>query len=163
MHGNKCILFYFLAQCKRLKLKNMNKLDEIIEQFRDADFQETLELLLDYAEDLPGIPEQFEGELENEANRVPECETPVYLFVDIIHNTVNIYADVPPESPTVKGLVSILVTAFNGVSPDEVDSAPQDLLSRLGLAQKLGTRRMYGLGAVYNRIKKEVKNKAILQ
>ncbi len=141
----------------------MNKLEEIIDQFKDADFQETLELLLDYAEDLPGIPDHFEGELENEANRVPECETPVYLFVDINNNIVNIFADVPPESPTVKGLVSILVTAFDGVSPEEVDSAPMDLLSKLGLAQKLGTRRMYGLGAVYNRIRKEVKNKAILQ
>ena len=69
----------------------MSKLDEIIEQFRDADFQETLELLLDYAEDLPGIPDEFEGELENEANRVPECETPVYLFVDIKNNIVNIF------------------------------------------------------------------------
>ena len=141
----------------------MSKLEEIIEQFQDADFQETLELLLDYAEDLPGIPDQFEGELENEANRVPECETPVYLFVDINNDIVSIYADVPPESPTVKGLVSILVTAFDGVSPMEVDSAPQDLLSRLGLAQKLGTRRMYGLGAVYNRIKNEVRTKAALQ
>ena len=141
----------------------MNKLEEIIEQFRDADFQETLELLLDYAEDLPGIPDELDGELENEANRVPECETPVYLWVGVNGDIVNIYADVPPESPTVKGLVSILVTAFNGVSPGEVESAPADLLSQLGLAQKLGTRRMYGLGAVYSRIKKEVKNKSILQ
>ena len=158
-----CILFYFYKGFIRLKLNKMSKLEEIIEQFQDADFQETLELLLDYAEDLPGIPDQFEGELENEANRVPECETPVYLFVDINNDIVNIYADVPPESPTVKGLVSILVTAFDGVSPGEVDSAPQDLLSKLGLAQKLGTRRMYGLGAVYNRIKNEVRNKAALQ
>jgi len=141
----------------------MNKLEEIIEQFSDADFQETLELLLDYSEDLPAIPEKFSGELNKEANRVPECETPVYVWVDINNNIVDIYADVAPESPTVKGLVSILVTAFNGVSPEEVESAPQDLLTRLGLAQKLGTRRMFGLGAVYHRIKNEVKNKAILQ
>ena len=141
----------------------MNKLDEIIDQFSEADFQETLELLLDYSEDLPPIPDRFVGELEKEANRVPECETPVYIWVDIQNGTVEIFADVPPESPTVRGLVSILVTAFNGSSPDEIESAPQDLLSRLSLAQKLGTRRMYGLGAVYNRIKTEVKKKALLQ
>jgi len=141
----------------------MNKLDEIIGQFRDSDFQETLELLLDYSEDLPPIPERFKGELDKEANRVPECETPVYIWVDIHNNTVEIYADVPPESPTVRGLVSILVTAFNGTTPEAVESAPNDLLSQLSLAQKLGTRRMYGLGAVYNRIKSEVKEKALLQ
>ena len=141
----------------------MNKLDEIIGQFREADFQETLELLLDYSEDMPPIPERFSGELDKEANRVPECETPVYIWVDINNNSVEIYADVPPESPTVRGLVSILVTAFNGSTPEEVESAPQDLLTRLSLAQKLGTRRMYGLGAVYNRIKNEVKKKSLLQ
>ena len=141
----------------------MNKLDEIIGQFRDADYQETLELLLDYSEDLPDIPDKFSGELDKEANRVPECETPVYLWVDIENNSVHIFADVAPESPTVKGLVSILVTAFNGATPEEVESAPADLLSLLGLAQKLGTRRMYGLGAVYNRIKNEVKKKTLLQ
>ena len=141
----------------------MNKLDEIIGQFRDADYQETLELLLDYSEDLPDLPEKFGGELDKEANRVPECETPVYLWVDIENNGVHIFADVAPESPTVKGLVSILVTAFNGATPEEVELAPADLLSQLGLAQKLGTRRMYGLGAVYNRIKNEVKKKTLLQ
>ena len=141
----------------------MNKLDEIIEEFSGADFQETLELLLDYSEDLPEIPDRFSGELDKEANRVPECETPVYIWVDINNNIVDIFADVPPESPTVRGLVSILVTAFNGATPNDVESAPMDLLSRLGLAQKLGTRRMYGLGAVYNRIKNEVKKKALDQ
>ena len=141
----------------------MNKLDEIIGQFQDADYQETLDLLLDYSDDLPEIPDRFSGELDKESNRVPECETPVYLWIDIENGNVHIYADVAPESPTVRGLVSILVTAFNGATPEEVESAPLDLLSQLGLAQKLGTRRMYGLGAVYNRIKNEVKNKTLLQ
>ncbi len=141
----------------------MGKLDDIINQFQGADFQETLELLLDYSEDLPPVPKRFSGELDKESKRVSECETPVYLWVDIKNNSVEIYADVPPESPTVRGLVSILISAFNGSTPKAVESAPVDLLSRLELAQKLGTRRMYGLGAVYNRIKNEVKKKTLLQ
>lgn len=141
----------------------MNKLEEIIGQFQNADLQETLELLLDYSEDLSPIPKRFSGELDREASRVPECETPVYIWVEIKNNAVEIHADVPPESPTVRGLVSILVTAFNGVTPEAVELAPADLLTQLKLAQKLGTRRMYGLGAVYNKIKSEVKKKALLQ
>lgn len=135
----------------------MNKLNEIINQFRDADFQKTLELLLDYSEDLPDIPERFIEERDKGINRVNECETPVFIWVEVDNDIVDIYADVPEESPTVKGLVSILVNAFNGSTPEEVESAPPDLLTQLGLAQKLGTRRMYGLGAVYSRIKNEVK------
>lgn len=135
----------------------MNKLNEIINQFRDADFQETLELLLDYSEDLPDIPERFVEERDKGINRVHECETPVFIWVEIDNDIVDIYADVPQESPTVRGLVSILVDAFSGSTPEEVESAPSDLLTQLGLAQKLGTRRMNGLGAVYSRIKNEVK------
>ena len=140
----------------------INKLEEIIGQFQQADYQETLELLLDYAESLPPVPERFSDELDKESKRVPECETPVYVWVDVKDNAVTIHADVAPESPTVRGLVSILVTAFDGSTPQAVESAPADLLTKLGLAQKLGTRRMYGLGAVYHKIKSEVRKKVLL-
>jgi len=141
----------------------INKLEEIIDQFQEADYQETLELLLDYSESLPPVPARFSNELDKESRRVPECETPVYVWVDVKDNAVTIYADVAPESPTVRGLVSILVTAFDGSTPEAVESAPADLLTQLGLAQKLGTRRMYGLGAVYHKIKAEVRKQALLQ
>ncbi len=147
----------------RYYLGVMNKLGEIISQFQDADYQETLELLLDYSESLPPVPERFSGELDKESKRVPECETPVYVWVDVKDSTVKIYADVAPESPTVRGLVSILVTAFDGSTPEAVELAPADLLYQLRLGQKLGTRRMYGLGAVYHKIKAEVKKQALLQ
>lgn len=138
----------------------MTHLDDIIEQFNNADYQETLELLIDYSENLPELPERFTEARDKGINRVHECETPVFLFVDVQKDTVNIYADVPEESPTVRGLVSILVSAFDGASPEEIKNAPDDLLLRIGLGQKLGMRRMHGLSAVYSRIKEEVNNRA---
>ena len=141
----------------------MQKLNEIIDQFSNADYQETLELLLDYSEDLPDIPEKFSDASQRELRRVHECETPVYILVELNNGLVDIFAEVPPESPTVRGLVSILVNAFNGSTPEEIISAPPDLLTKLGLGEKLGTRRMYGLSAVYSRIKNEVKKEANIQ
>lgn len=138
----------------------MTHLDEIIEQFNNADYQETLELLIDYSENLPELPERFTDARDKGINRVHECETPVFLFVDVQKDTVNIYADVPEESPTVRGLVSILVSAFDGASPEDIKNAPDDLLLKIGLGQKLGMRRMHGLSAVYSRIKDEVNNRA---
>lgn len=139
---------------------SIKELDEIIEEFNHADYQETLELLIDYSENLPELPEKFVEERDKGINRVHECETPVFLFVDVEGEKVNIFADVPPESPTVRGLVSILVTAFNGASPEEVRNAPDDLLMKIGIGQKIGMRRMHGLSAVYTRIKDEVRNKS---
>ena len=135
----------------------MSKIDEIIEAFQESDFQGTLEMLLDYSEDLPELPERFKKARDKGFNKVPECETPVFIWVEVLENAVKINADVPEESPTVRGFVSMLVDAFDGVSPAEVELAPVDLLNKLRLDQKLGTRRMFGLSAVYRRIKDEIK------
>lgn len=133
------------------------KIDEIIEQFNEADYQETLAMLLDYAESLPPLPGEYTEARDSGFNRVPECETPVFVFVDVRDGRVNIHADVPEESPTVRGFVALLVDAFSGASPEEIEAAPDNLINRLGLDRKLGTRRMFGLSAVYNRIKSEVR------
>lgn len=141
----------------------MSRLEEIVREFREADFQGTLEMLLDYSDGLPDVPQRVLERMDRDASRVHECETPVFIWVEVEDETVNIFAEVPEESPTVRGLVSILVNAFDGLSPGEIESAPADLLSRLGLAQKLGIRRVRGLSAVYSRIKGEVARRKGLQ
>jgi len=141
----------------------MTKIEEIIEAFQDADYQETLAMLLDYSENLAPLPEKYIEARDAGFNRVPECETPVFVWIDLNDGLVQIHADVPEESPTVRGFVGILVDSFNGTTPEEVQSAPQNLVHSLGLDQKLGTRRMFGLSAVYNRIKSGVKEAGGLQ
>ncbi len=143
-----------------LNYGNMTDIEEIVRDFTEADYQETLELLLDYSESLPEVPKRLLECRDRDLQRVYECETPVFIWVEVQNGVVSIFADVPEESPTVRGLVSILVTAFNGTSPNEIEAAPHDLLTRLGLAQKLGIRRVRGLSAVYSRIKSEVRQQS---
>lgn len=134
-------------------------INEIIEQFNAADYQETLALLIDFSEDLPQLPEKYIEDRDKGFNQVHECETPVFIFVEVENEVVKIFADVPEESPTVRGLVSILVSAFDGTTVNDIENAPEDLLMQLGLAQKLGIRRVRGLSAVYAMIKNEVQKK----
>ncbi len=141
----------------------MSKIEEIIDAFQQADYQETLAMLLDYSESLPPLPEKYIEQRDAGFNRVPECETPVFVWIELKDGLVHIDADVPEESPTVRGFVGLLVDSFNGVTPAEVVSAPQNLVHDLGLDQKLGTRRMFGLSAVYNRIKSGIKEASGLQ
>ncbi len=138
-------------------------IEEIIEEFQEADFQETLAMLLDYSQGLPNLPEEFVEARDTGYNRVVECETPVFIFVRLKDGKVRIFADVPEESPTVRGFVALLVDAFDGSTPDEIENAPTNLINSLGLDQKLGTRRMFGLSAVYSRIKSEVKKAENIQ
>ncbi len=135
----------------------MSKIQDIIEIFQEADYRETLEILLDYSDNLPELPERYLEARDKGYNLVHECQTPVFIWVDLNEGKVDIHADVPRESPTVRGFVSLLVDAFSGSSPEDIENAPANLVSSLKLDQKLGTRRMYGLSAVYNKIKSDVK------
>jgi len=135
----------------------MSRLEEIIETFRAMDDDFRLELLLDYAEKLPPLPEQYQSEGQLEAHKVHECQTPVSLWVEVKNGKVQIFADVPRESPTVRGFISILISAFNGAAPETVLNAPSDLLNRTGLAHTIGMVRIQGLSAILRRIKEEVR------
>lgn len=135
----------------------MKKLDEIISLMREMDNEFRLELLMDYADKLPPVPDELRRSAEVESHRVHECQTPVSLWVQVADGRVQIFAEVPRESPTVRGFISLLIHAFNGASPREVLAAPMDILQRSGLAATLGMMRMQGLSAVYRRIKEEVR------
>lgn len=132
------------------------KLEEIVEEFSDLDAQERLELLLDFSDNLPALPLEYQARRDAGENRIRECQTPVSLWVELRDGRIQIYADVAPEAPTVKGYVAILVEAFTGATPEEVLSVKPNLLHRLGLAEALGMMRKRGLGAFQNRLRELV-------
>lgn len=134
----------------------MPTLDTIIPRFRAADRATRLETLLDYSRKLPPIPQHLEAQKGNDAHRVHECQTPVFLWVEIENGKVHIYADVPPEAPTVRGFISLLARTLDGAAPEDVARVPDDLLDRLGLSETLGMTRTQGLSAILHRIKRSV-------
>ena len=138
-----------------------NKLDRIVDEFAGLEPRERLELLLEFAESLPGLPPRLRVEKERGEHRVHECQTPVFLWVEIDHGLVQVYGDVAPEAPTVKGFVGILADAFSGARPEEVLAVQPDLLERLGLVQALGMMRMRGLQAILFTIRDQVRTAAI--
>jgi cysteine desulfuration protein SufE len=134
----------------------MPSLDSLIPRFKAADRQTRLETLLDYAKKLPPLPERLEADKEKGKARVEECQTTVYLWVEVDQGRVHIYADVPREAPTVRGFVSLLARSLEGESPEAVAQVPLDLLDRLGLSETLGMTRTQGLTAILHRIKSSV-------
>jgi cysteine desulfuration protein SufE len=134
----------------------LSKLETIVEEFAELDKRERLELLLEFAEQLPELPAKYEAQREAGEHRVHECQTPVFLWVEVNSGLVQLYAHVAPEAPTVKGFVAILVDAFSGTSPADILAVKPDLLQRLGLTEALGMVRMRGLTAILGRIRREV-------
>jgi cysteine desulfuration protein SufE len=131
-------------------------LDTLIPRFKAADRQTRLETLLDYSKKLPPVPDRLEASKEQGLNRVEECQTTVYLWVEVEQGRVHIYADIPREAPTVRGFVSLLARALDGATPQAVAELPLDLLDRLGLSETLGMTRTQGLTAILHRIKSSV-------
>jgi cysteine desulfuration protein SufE len=134
----------------------MPSLDALIPRFRAADKTTRLETLLDYSRKLPPLPERLRDEQSLGDHRVHECQTPVYLWVEVDEGGVHIHADVPPESPTVRGFISLLARSLEGAPPAEVARVPDDLLDQLGLTEALGMNRTQGLTAILYRIKRSV-------
>ena len=131
-------------------------LDEIIAELKDADRQERIDLLIDFAKSLPPLPERLEAH-KDASHRVEECQSPVYLFIELDDDgRVRLFADAPIESPTVRGFVSILVEGLGGSTPEEVAAVPNDLVEKAGLLEILGMLRIRGLSAMVHRVKKGV-------
>jgi cysteine desulfuration protein SufE len=134
----------------------MPTLETLIPRFQAADRQTRLETLLDYSKNLPPLPQRYEAEKALGHNRVDECQTLVYLWVEVDGGRVHIHADVPREAPTVRGFVSLLARLLEGQTPDAVARLPMDLLDQLGLSETLGMTRTQGLTAILHRVKSSV-------
>jgi cysteine desulfuration protein SufE len=139
----------------------MPSLDTLIARFRSADRNTRLETLLDYSRKLPPLPPEYEALKAQGRNLVPECQTPVYLWIAVEEGKVRLHADVPRESPTVRGFVALLLRALDGVTPADVAAVPNDLLDQLQLTETLGMMRTQGLTSILGRIKRSVANPAL--
>ncbi len=127
------------------------QLAEIVEGFADSDRADRLELLLDYADSLPPVPEGIAG-----LEPVPECQTPLYLAVAVEAGRVRIVVDAPPESPTTRAFGAIIVAGLDGASTDEVLGTPSDFFAPMGLAEVISPLRLRGLVALLARVKAAV-------
>ena len=128
------------------------KFDKLIARFSAADRDTRLEALLDSSRKLPDLPARLSEALDTGMS-VPECQTPVHLWVERDNGALRFYGDVPRESPTVRGYVSLLVRTLDGATPEEVEAVPDDLLDRLKLVETLGMLRIGGLTALLRRLK----------
>jgi cysteine desulfuration protein SufE len=138
----------------------MSDFTKTVVRFHSADRQTRLDMLLHYAKKLPPLPPRYAEARDRGENKVDECQSPVYLYIEMEGGKARLYADAPFEAPTVRGFVSLLGAGVNDATPAEVAAIPDDLLDKLGLAELLGMTRMHGLTAVLARVKRMVRDLA---
>ncbi len=128
-----------------------------VADFADLSPEERLEELMELADSLPDPSGDRMASPPPESCRVQECQTPVYLWVAVMDGQVRVEASVSRKSPTVRGLVALIVDSVNGSTIHDILSLPEDLMEQLGLTAALGMTRQQGFRGVIMRIKREVR------
>jgi len=129
------------------------RLAEIVEDFAMAEGREKLEMLLQYSDSLPPIPDWLKGR-EAEMESVPECMTPVLVAAEVKDGGMVYHFIVPPESPTVRGYAALLAEGLNGVPPEQVLNLPAEFYLQMGLQQVLTSQRLNGMAALVAHVKR---------
>ena len=128
-------------------------LQEIVDDFASMSREEKIETLIAYSESLPPIPERLKDQREN-MDDVPECMTPVTLLGEKgPDGGIQFYFEIPPQSPTVRGLASILASGLNGAKPEEILSVPADFFTAMNLQEAISQQRINGFIGVLAHMK----------
>ena len=126
---------------------------DVIEDFSLVPDTEKLQLLLEYSEALPELDPRF-GENPELMERVEECQSPVFIAVEGSGEKVNLFFSAPREAPTTRGFASVLNSALNGQSAQDILDLPDDFPTALGLDALISPLRVRGMRGMLARIKR---------
>jgi cysteine desulfuration protein SufE len=133
------------------------RLQEIAEDFGSVPGKDRLQLLLEFADELPALPARY-AEHQDLLERVPECQSPLFLAVEVDDDgIVHLFFDAPKEAPTTRGFAGILHAGLDGLSADEVLATPGEFTSQLGLQDLVSPLRLRGMAAMLARIKRQIR------
>ena len=129
------------------------KLQELVDDFAGLSREEKLETLIAYAETFPPLPERLK-DARSKMEAVPECMTPVFLFGERQPDGgVVFHMDIPPQSPTVRGLATILANGLNGCTPEQIIGVPADFFLPMNLQEAVSGQRLNGFTGVLAHMK----------
>jgi cysteine desulfuration protein SufE len=126
--------------------------------FNAGSNRDKLELLLEYSENLPALPARY-NEHPDLFERVEECQSPVFLFVEVEDNRVGVFFTAPEEAPTTRGFAGILSEVLHDKPVAEVLSLSDDFPDQIGLTEAVSPLRIRGMRAMIYRIKRQVREK----
>ncbi|RKR74048.1 SufE family protein [Frondihabitans australicus] len=139
-------------------------LAEIRQDFLDLGVKDRLQLLLEFANELPELPERY-AEHPDLLEQVVECQSPVFIFAEVTPDEagvdrVHLYATAPREAPTTRGFASIVAQGLDGLTVDEALAVPADYPQTIGLVEAVSPLRIRGMTALLGRAKRQIGEKA---
>jgi len=132
---------------------------DIREEFLALDVRNRLQLLLEFSNELPELPARY-ADHPDLLERVVECQSPVFLFVEVTDDRVHLHATAPREAPTTRGFASILAQGLDGLTVAQVlDDVPDDYPQTIGLTEAVSPLRIRGMTALLGRAKRQIRER----
>jgi cysteine desulfuration protein SufE len=132
------------------------ELQEIVDDFALSPREMRLQMLLDYADQLPALPEHL-ADAPDRLQRVHECQTPFFVAVEPDdEGGYALHFDAPPEAPTTRGYAGILSEGLSGATAEEILATPADFFTGMGLQELISPLRLRGMGAILAHVKRQV-------
>lgn len=127
-----------------------DSLAKIVQRFaRQTDAKLRYEQLLWYAKKLP----EFPATAKLPENKVPGCVSQVFITSEMQGGKVYFQGD--SDSQLVKGLVGLLVTGLNGLTPTEILELSPDFIKDTGLNVSLTPSRANGFYNIFQTMQKQ--------
>ncbi|KQQ95455.1 cysteine desufuration protein SufE [Leifsonia sp. Leaf325] len=136
-----------------------DQLAEIRDDFLALAVPDRLQMLLEFSNELPELPERYKDHPDL-FERVEECQSPVFIFVEVEDGLVHLYATAPREAPTTRGFASILAQGLDSLTVDQVLAIPDDFPLTIGLTEAVSPLRIRGMTALLGRAKRQLRERA---
>lgn len=122
--------------------------NQIIEEF--ANFDEWLDkyaYIIDLGRECPAIDEKD----KNDNNLIKGCQSRVWLSCEFREGRLWFRAD--SDAVITKGIISLLIRAFDGQTPSDILAADVHFIDEIGLKEHLSPTRSNGLTSMLKQIK----------
>lgn len=128
-------------------------LETLVAQFDGLPRQDRIDLLIEYAQALPPVPEELLA--NRDEHQVHECLTPVWVWVRRGADGLELFVEVHEAAPTIKAVAAVLIEGLRGADAAAILAVPEDLPVRIIGPEMVGQRRI-GLAALIRHIKRKV-------
>lgn len=122
--------------------------NEVVDTFSMYDeWLDKYEYLIDLGKNLEAYPE----ECKTEDKLIKGCQSRVWLDYKVQDGRIYFKAD--SDAIITKGIISLLISAYSGRTPEEIASSDFGFIEKIGLKENLSPTRANGLASMIATIK----------
>ena len=135
-----------LKKIERMKIEEIQ--DEIVDEFAMFDdWMQRYEYMIELGKSLPLIDERY----KTDDNIIKGCQSKVWVHAELEDEKLVFTAD--SDAIITKGIIAILIRAFNNQSPQDIIEADTKFIDEIGLKEHLSPNRANGLVSMIKQLK----------